>query len=146
MRENKNHNPGQEVRRSEMSGFSLLELMAVIAIIIVIAAMVIPQWSVYFRTYKINNDARSLIGEITVARLRAAASGGRAEVICDTSTTGSTALTCGIAIRQLSDTAYHGYLRHRFKLTIRFWICPHKFTLQARIRSGFRLRPRVALG
>lgn len=97
------------LRQSEMSGFTLIELMLVVSIIAIISAAALPQVMTYLRTYRLNNDARSLIGEINIARLRASSFGGRAEVICDTSTTGPTALTCGIATRQLGATSFTGF-------------------------------------
>jgi len=125
MRESNYHN---SVRRSEMSGFSLLELMVVISVIAVIGAIALPQLTTYLR---------SLVGEINLARLRAASIGGRAEVICDTSTTGATALTCGIAVRQLGDAAYHGYLPASLQISNAVLDMPTQIRLTGTDSFGF---------
>lgn len=120
-----------------MSGFSLLEMLVVISAMLLVSAMALPQWTVYLRTYRINNDARSLIGEINLARLRAASIGGRAEVICDTSTSGATALTCGIAIRQLGDATFHGYLPSSIQISNAVMDMPTQIRLTGTDSFGF---------
>lgn len=70
-------------------GFSLLELLIVLAIIIIITAMVIPLYSGFTTTYRARNNADSLANLANLARMRAASSFSRIQVFCS-----NTTLTC----------------------------------------------------
>jgi prepilin-type N-terminal cleavage/methylation domain-containing protein len=66
-----------------MRGFTLLELMAVVAVMVVIGAMAIPAYQNYTRNYRIRNDSNNLVGLMTVARMRAGSDFARTAVSCD---------------------------------------------------------------
>jgi prepilin-type N-terminal cleavage/methylation domain-containing protein len=53
------------------AGFTILELLVVVAIMAVMTAVAIPQISRYFRNYKIRNAVQAVGGEITSARNKA---------------------------------------------------------------------------
>jgi len=53
-------------------GFTLIEMAAVIAILIVILTMAIPLFTNVLRSYQLSGDARSIAGELSLASLRAA--------------------------------------------------------------------------
>ena len=52
-------------------GFSLIELMVVVAIMAIMTAVAMPAISRYFRNYKIRNAVQAVGGEITAARNKA---------------------------------------------------------------------------
>ncbi|MBI3934371.1 MAG: prepilin-type N-terminal cleavage/methylation domain-containing protein [Acidobacteria bacterium] len=59
------------VRKQE--GFSLIELMIVVAIALVIAGFAVPAFMQTLRNFRIAGDARSMNGELLTAKMRAAA-------------------------------------------------------------------------
>jgi type IV fimbrial biogenesis protein FimT len=59
----------QRMRRQ--SGFTIAELLIVIAIIAVLAAVVIPGYLSYFPTYRLTSDVQELHGAVQLAKLRA---------------------------------------------------------------------------
>jgi prepilin-type N-terminal cleavage/methylation domain-containing protein len=59
------------VRRQ--AGFSLIELIIVIAIILAVAGFAVPQFMQALRNYRIAGDARNINGEIMLAKMRSAA-------------------------------------------------------------------------
>lgn len=54
------------------SGFSLIELMIVAAIILVFLAMALPVLNQTMRTYRASSDARNIAAQLAMARMRAA--------------------------------------------------------------------------
>lgn len=58
---------------SRESGFSLLELLVVIVVMAVIAAMAIPTWLRMQKNARLNGDAHALASTLSVAKMRAAA-------------------------------------------------------------------------
>jgi prepilin-type N-terminal cleavage/methylation domain-containing protein len=137
MHKNRDDDSRMKSRQSATAGFSLLELMIVVAIILVVGAFALPTVTTNLRSYRLINDARSLIGEINIARLRAASIGGRTEVICDTLTTGSTALTCGIAVRRLGDSTFHGFLPAAYQIAHPVLDIPTQIRLTGTDSFGF---------
>jgi prepilin-type N-terminal cleavage/methylation domain-containing protein len=70
------------VRPSER-GFSLLELMMVVGISAVVAAIAIPMMSTTLGTYRIQGDARSLTNAVSLAKLRAASDFTKCRLLVD---------------------------------------------------------------
>jgi prepilin-type N-terminal cleavage/methylation domain-containing protein len=64
-------------------GFSMIELMMVVGILAIVAAMAIPAYMSYLRNYRVRNDANNIVGLTTIARMRAGANFSRAAVSCD---------------------------------------------------------------
>jgi len=54
-------------------GFSLIELLIVVSIALIIAGFAVPQYMTALRSYRIAGDARTINGEIHLAKMRAAA-------------------------------------------------------------------------
>lgn len=67
-------------------GFSLLELVIVIAVIAIIIAVALPDLSSFNRTYKIRNDADKLVDLINLARMRSVSTFSRVQVSCSSTT------------------------------------------------------------
>lgn len=79
--------PGQW-RRGQLvsvrtSGFSMLELLVVMAIILVVLCMALPSIRTALSNYGAGNDARALAAQLSLTRMRAAAMSGRARLYCD---------------------------------------------------------------
>ena len=96
MRRVTNQNSGRSQR-----GFTMVELLVVITIILIITAISLPSLPTFFRSYKLRNDARSLAGLISTARMLASENTKRAMVTCNTATK-----TCQIQLRGLDDPAF----------------------------------------
>ncbi|MBI2817935.1 MAG: prepilin-type N-terminal cleavage/methylation domain-containing protein [Acidobacteria bacterium] len=69
-------------RRSQR-GSTLIELMINLAIISVLTATTLPSVSGFVATYKLQGAARMMAGELTLAKMRAAASFTQAQVTTD---------------------------------------------------------------
>lgn len=52
-------------------GFTLLEMLVVVAIVMTMAAVALPSIGTYFRNYKIKGAAQEVAGEVTTARSKA---------------------------------------------------------------------------
>lgn len=55
-------------KRSRQTGFSLVEMMVVVAIVMIMAAVALPNISQYVRTYTIKGGSQSFAGEMQSAR------------------------------------------------------------------------------
>jgi prepilin-type N-terminal cleavage/methylation domain-containing protein len=58
-------------RKRRHSGFSLLELLIVLAIVFIVSAFAIPNYITYMRNNRINGDAMNIRSEILLAKMRA---------------------------------------------------------------------------
>ncbi len=72
----------QPVRRAN-PGFSLIEVLIGLAIVTILTVMAVPVLSSILRNLRADGDMRSLAGEITLAKMRAAASFSKARVRAD---------------------------------------------------------------
>lgn len=57
--------------QSRHRGFSMLEILVVVAIVMIMAAAALPSISTYIRNYKIKGAAQSVAGELQTARSKA---------------------------------------------------------------------------
>jgi prepilin-type N-terminal cleavage/methylation domain-containing protein len=84
---------GSFARRSRTQrGFSLLQLLFVVAIVGIISAIALPSFVNTSRPYRLRNDAHALASLITMARMRASVEFAHVEVSCTTNTTPATCI------------------------------------------------------
>lgn len=67
--------------KKRQAGFSLIELMIVVAIAMVIAAFAVPGFMQALRNYRIGGDVQAIKNEILLAKMRAAANFTRSRVL-----------------------------------------------------------------
>lgn len=68
-------------------GFSLIQLLVVVAIFILVAAIALPSFLSSSRPMRLRNDAHALANLITMARMRASTEFAHVEVSCTTNVT-----------------------------------------------------------
>ena len=61
------------MRVSGDSGFSTIELVVVVALTGAIAAIALPNWNRFLKSYQLNNSARQIQSEMHTLKSRAAA-------------------------------------------------------------------------
>ena len=69
--------------RVSSSGYSLLEIVAVMAITVVVSAMAVPMSGNAIRYFRLTGDARSLANAVALAKLRAASDYSQARLYVD---------------------------------------------------------------
>lgn len=63
----------QKIRRRTDSGFSLIEVLVVIVILGVVAAMAVPMWQRMQKNARLNGDAHNIGEALSIAKMRAGA-------------------------------------------------------------------------
>jgi prepilin-type N-terminal cleavage/methylation domain-containing protein len=58
--------------KNKQAGFSLIELVIVITIMLIVAAFALPNLTAMLRSYRAMNDARGIAAQLSLARMRAA--------------------------------------------------------------------------
>jgi prepilin-type N-terminal cleavage/methylation domain-containing protein len=64
-------------------GYSLIELLLVVGIVTVVSAVAVPMMSNTVGNFRLNGDARSLAGAVSVTKLRAASNFSQARLFID---------------------------------------------------------------
>jgi prepilin-type N-terminal cleavage/methylation domain-containing protein len=73
--------PRSRTRTQRQAGFSLIELLIVVTVIVITAAVALPYIGSYIRNYKVRGAAQQVASEIQAARLRAINSNVRFGVV-----------------------------------------------------------------
>lgn len=84
-----------QLRRGYTSGFSVVELLVVVACTMVITAFALPYYTSLTRAYNIRNDADNILAQLNLARMRAAADFARVQFACSNATN-----TCTLQTKQ----------------------------------------------
>src|SRR5262245_23322383 len=77
--------PGVNERVGREAGFSLVEMIAVAAIIAVVSAISIPMVSQMLANFRLSGDTRSLSNAVALAKMRAASSFSRVRLYANLS-------------------------------------------------------------
>ena len=88
--EGKNRRAIMLSRRASTCGFSRVELLVVVAVMLVLAAISIPQVWGLVETYRVGADARSIAVQLTLARISGGAQNTDARINFNSCTSGST--------------------------------------------------------
>lgn len=83
-------------------GFSMIELLIVVGVLAIIAAMTIPAYMSYLRNYRVRNDCTSISSLIYIARMRAGSDFARVALNCDPT---AQPAVCRLYSQQYSPTA-----------------------------------------
>jgi len=67
-------------------GFTMLELLMVVAVIAIVSAMAIPNWLQATRTYRLRGDVNRISGLINSSRMRGSSAFARVKVDCSGTT------------------------------------------------------------
>lgn len=94
-------------RAHNACGFTLMQLLFVVAIVVILTAMAVPSFLNSSRPMRIRNDANALANMIVMARMRAATEFTRTEVYCTPSPTSGPAL-CQMRSLQFTTTPATG--------------------------------------
>jgi type II secretory pathway pseudopilin PulG len=97
--------PNKMIRRlsrwSDTSGFSMIELLIVVACAMIVLAIAIPYYSSLTRAYNIKNDADKILAQLNLARMRASADFARAQLSCSNTTN-----TCMLQTKQYGTSGW----------------------------------------
>jgi type II secretory pathway pseudopilin PulG len=74
----------------DASGFSLMQLLVVVAIFVVVAGIAAPHFLSSVQPVRIRNDANAIANLVVMARMRASTEFAHVEVLCTTNTTPAT--------------------------------------------------------
>lgn len=91
------HAPG----KTRVHGFTMLELLMVVALILVVSAMAIPSWVRMNRAYRLRNDVDRITGVINASRMRGGATFARVKIDCsqaDTVNCKGSSAACSITL------------------------------------------------
>jgi type II secretory pathway pseudopilin PulG len=76
-------------------GFSIIQQLVVVAIAMILTAIAVPTYRGLTRTYNVRNDADKILGQLNLARMRAAADFARVQLSCSNTTN-----TCSLQTKQ----------------------------------------------
>jgi prepilin-type N-terminal cleavage/methylation domain-containing protein len=68
------------VKGKQNAGFSLAEVLVALAIVMILVATALPNFAAALQTYRLMGDARTIAGQMALARVRAAAEFDQAQV------------------------------------------------------------------
>ena len=74
------HSPVQDVLRTSSPGYSLVELMAFMAVMVTVAAFIMPFTRSSINAMNLTSDARNVMSSVSLAKMRAAAGFTKARI------------------------------------------------------------------
>ena len=73
-------------RASSEAGFNLIDISIVLAVMMLVVALVLPQATASLRAFRVASDARSIASQLALVKMRAANGFTQARLNCDTTT------------------------------------------------------------
>lgn len=89
------------LRPAYTSGFSMIELLVVLACGMAVAAIAVPRYISLTRAYNIRNDTDKILAQLNLARMRASADFARAQFSCSNTTN-----TCILQTKQYGASSW----------------------------------------
>ena len=83
--------------KNNSSGFSLIELVVGVAILLLLAAIAIPNALATLRAYRLTGSARAVAHQVSLARLRAETEFTNAQLVIDPATNAYSVQVCTVA-------------------------------------------------
>lgn len=94
---------------NKSAGFTILELVVAVAILLIVSAIAVPQATAMLRSYRLSGAARGLLHQVSLARLRAASEFNEAQIVLNPAANSYSLQVCTVAGKADNCTAAGDY-------------------------------------